>query len=319
MIGTKFGSDETEAGIRNKIKGSTLGGFAGAQNLFGGLFAGIAQSIAQMNMVIDEQVTQAGEITDNLTSLENRIEVLEGGAVTVRTYAFNEVWTKPEGLIRLGVSVEGGGDSGRTGSTVAANIGGTGGMSGGYRFEWFEKAAIDNDIAATEQITIGAGGNIPSQLGGVSKFGDHVTSVPGVGAILSVEGAVTSNSVAGPGGHGGNGVNGNTGVALTGGEPGGGSAFGAGGAGGSTAGTRAGGNGADATISPTARGNGGSGGGGGGTGAAGSQAGKGGDGGFPSGAGGGGGGRSALTTTDGPGGLGADGRVILIEYTRVEG
>ncbi|WP_052056370.1 hypothetical protein [Rhodococcoides fascians] len=308
---------QSEQSIRDGLK-QQISGFGLAQNGFGGLFAGIAQSLAQMNMVIDEQVTQAGEITENLTDLTNRVELLEGGAITVRTYAFNTVWTRPPGLIRLGVAVECGGSAGRTGSTVAANIGGTGGMSGGYRFQWFELASIESgDIPETVEVTVGGGGDIPSQLGGISRFGDLVIGVPGVGAVVSTEGAVISTSAAGWGGKGGNGVNGNTGVALSGGEAGEGSAFGTGGAGGSTAGTRAGGNGSDAVLSPSTRGNGGSGGGGGGTGTAGSQAGKGGDGGFPAGAGGGGGGRSALTTTDGPGGLGGDGRVTVLEYTKV--
>ena len=319
VIGSRFGSDQTEAGIRSRLK-APLNGFANAQSGFGALFAEIAQWIANFNMVIDEQITQAGEITDDLTNLENRVELLEGGAVTVRTYFYNELWTKPPGLIRLGVAVEGGGHAGRTGSTISAHEGGTGGLSGGYRFQWFELAAIENDLAATEPVVIGGGGSIPSQLGGVSKFGEHVVSVPGIGAVLSVEGAVVSNSATARGGNGGNGTDGSgTFPNPLGGEAGGSSAFAAGGAGGSTAGTRAGGNGQDAVISPVARGNGGGGGGGGGAQLAGSVGGKGGDGGFPAGPGGGGGGRGhGVGSADGPGGLAADGRVTLIEYTRLE-
>lgn len=316
VIGTKFGSDETETGIRNKIRGNALGGFAGAQSGFGALFADIAGWIANFNAVLDEQVTNAGEITEGLTDLENRVELLEGGAVTVRTYAFNSVWTKPPGLIRLGVAVEGGGHAGRSGSTVTAFTGGTGGLSGGYRYQWFELASIENDIGATEEIVIGGGGEIPSQLGGVSRFGTHLLSVAGIGAVLSVEGAVVSNSASERGGNGGLGTDGG-GRLPSGGEAGGSSAFAAGGAGGSTGGTRAGSNGQDAVISPVARGNGGGGGGGGGAQLAGSVGGKGGDGGFPAGPGGGGGARGhGIGSSDGAGGLGADGRVTVIEYTR---
>lgn len=320
VIGTRFGQDETEAGIRSRLKGQAIGGFANAQGLFGGLFAGITEWLMGLDARVDEQVTQAGEITDALTGLENRVELLEGGAVTVRTYAFNTVWTKPAGLHRLGVAVEGGGHAGRTGSTLQAYIGGTGGLSGGYRFQWFETAAIDNDIGATENIVIGAGGNTPSQLGGVSKFGEHLVSVPGVGAVLSVEGSVVSNSACEPGGNGGRGTNGlaNPAPVMAPGEAGGSSAFAAGGAGGFAGGGGNGANGQNAVLSPVARGNGGGGGGGGGTQNSGTTGGKGGDGGYPSGPGGGGGGRgSAIGSVDGAGGLGADGRVTVIEYTRI--
>lgn len=318
VIGTRFGSDETEAGIRARLKGQAIGGFADAQGLFGALFAGITQWLTNLNAVVDEQVTQAGEITDTLTDHENRIDLLEGGSVVVRTYAFNSVWEKPLGLQRLGIAVEGGGDAGRTASTIAANIGGTGGSSGGYRFVWFDKEELDA-IGDTESITIGAGGNTPSQLGGVSRFGDHVSSVAGIGAVLSIEGSTLSNSAAGDGGNGGNGSNANFGITVSGGAKGGSSAFAAGGAGGSTAGTRAGGDGVDAVLSPKSRGNGGSGGGGGGSSVAGSSGGAGGNGGFPAGAGGGGGARNVgLGSSDGPGGLGADGRVTVIEYMTPE-
>lgn len=318
VIGTRYGQDETEAGIRSRLKGQAIRGFADAQGLFGGRFAGITEWLTSLNARVDEQVTQAGEITDSITSLENRVELLEGGAVTVRTYAFNTPWTKPEGLTRLGVAVEGGGHAGSTGSTSQAYIGGTGGLSGGYRFQWFEKAAIDNDIGATEDVVIGAGGNTPSQLGGVSRFGNHLVSVPGIGAVISVEGAVVSNSACERGGDGGRGSNGNISPPplMQPGMAGGSSAFGSGGAGGFAGGGGNGANGQDAVISPVARGNGGGGGGGGGTQANFTNGGNGGDGGFPSGPGGGGGARgTGISSADGAGGLGADGRVTVIEYT----
>lgn len=312
---------QSEQSIRDGLK-QQIGGFGLAQNLFGGLFSGIAEYLASLNARVDEQVTQAGEITEGLTNLTNRVELLEGGAVTVRTYAFNSVWTKPAGLQRLGIAVEGGGHAGRTGSTSQAYIGGTGGLSGGYRFQWFEKAAIDSDIGATEEVVIGAGGNTPSQLGGVSRFGNHLLSVPGIGAVISVEGAVVSNSACERGGNGGQGSNGNVSPPplMQPGAAGGSSAFGAGGAGGFAGGGGDGANGQDAVISPVARGNGGGGGGGGGTQANFTNGGKGGNGGFPSGPGGGGGARgTGIGSADGAGGLGADGRVTVIEYTTPEG
>ncbi|WP_155291653.1 glycine-rich domain-containing protein [Rhodococcoides fascians] len=317
VLGGRFGQDITEASARATMRGDKLKGFERAQTGFAGIFNAINSWLTNLNAVVDEQVTQAGEITDGLTDLENRVELLEGGAVTVRTFAFNSTWTKPPGLIRLGVAVEGGGSAGRTGSTVAVGTGGTGGLSGGYRYQWFELPAIENDIADTVEVVVGAGGSTPSQIGGVSRFGPHLQSVPGIGAILGVEGAILSNSATGDGGHGGNGSNGTTGEGPTGGEAGGSSAFAAGGAGGSTAGSRAGSNGQSAVTSPVARGNGGGGGGGGGTQVAATVGGRGGDGGFPAGPGGGGGGRGhGLGSTDGAGGLGADGRVTVIEYTR---
>lgn len=310
---------QSEASIRAGIR-SKIAGFGVAQNLFGGLFAGIAEWLTSLNALVDEQITQAGEITDGLTDLTNRVELLEGGAITVRTYAFNSTWTKPPGLIRLGVAVEGGGSAGRTGSTIAVNRGGLGGLSGGYRYQWFEKAEIDFEIGATESVIIGAGGATPSQVGGVSRFGSHVMSVAGVGAFVTIEGSAVSNSASGAGGNGGDGLNGNTGVQQTGGGTGGQSAFAIGGTGGTSvsggSGGR-GGDGADASLSARSRGNGGSGGGGGGGGLnPGTVGGRGGDGGFPSGGGGGGGGRSSsIGASDGAGGLAADGRVTLIEYT----
>lgn len=314
---------QSEDSIRNGLK-QQIKGFGLAQTGFGGLFAGIAEWLGSLNAIVDEQVTQAGEITEGLTDLENRVELLEGGAVTVRTYVANSVWTKPPNLIRLGVAVEGGGHAGRTGSTSQAYIGGTGGLSGGYRFQWFELAAIENDIAESVAISVGGGGEIPSQLGGVSRFGDHLASVPGVGAVLSVEGSVVSNSACERGGQGGRGSNGNISPPplLEPGEAGGSSAFAAGGAGGAAGGSaaqNAGGDGQDAVLSPVARGNGGGGGGGGGVQANGAVGGKGGNGGYPAGPGGGGGARgTGIGSSDGAGGLGADGRVTVIEYTKME-
>lgn len=302
---------QSEASIRNGLRAKATNGFGIAQQGFGGIFSGILSMIGNLNAIVDEQVTQAGEITDDLTDLENRVELLEGGALQVRTYAFNSTWVKPANLYRLGVAVEGGGSAGRTGSTVANSVGGLGGESGGYRFEWFEEAAIQ-DIPNTVEVTIGAGGQTPSQIGGISRFGSLLQSVRGIGAVLTIEGSQLSNSAAGRGGQGANVRNANTGIEETQAEAGGSSAFGAGGAGGSGNGNGA--KGSDAAISPTTRGNGGSGGGGGSS-AVGSG-GRGGDGGFPAGAGGGGGAANAFGTVNGAGGLGADGRVTLLEYLR---
>lgn len=337
--GEKWGQDKTDATIRNSLKAPVINAFSGAKTnflelAFGGFVNGIAGLINALlggifgmaGGIVDliggflgvrndaeDAVAQAGEVSAGLTDLTNRVEVLEGGTLTVRTYAFNSTWAKPEGLYRLGVAVEGGGHAGRSGGTLAPNRGGLGGLSGGYQFQWFEEDAIAG-IAATVAVTVGAGGATPSQAGGVSRFGSHLASIPGVGAVLTIEGSQLSNSAAGPGGDGGNAGNANSGVVLSAGVAGGGSAFASGGAGGAANGSP-GQNGGNAVISPRTRGNGGSGGGGGGTSDF-ANGGKGGNGGYPSGGGGGGGSRSAAFTSEGAGGLAADGRVTTIEYTR---
>lgn len=328
--------DQWKAEQTGAMSGSYEGNYWSkmVSNMFGGFLGGLGQFIAELVLGIfgfagsmldlvggflgvrndaEDAVAQAGEVSEGLTELTNRVEVLEGGTLTIRTYAFNATWAKPAGLYRLGVAVEGGGSAGRSGGTLAPNRGGLGGLSGGYQFQWFEEDAIAS-IGATVPVTVGAGGATPSQAGGVSRFGTHLASIPGVGAVLTIEGSQLSNSAAGPGGDGGNAGNANTGVVLSAGTAGGGSAFASGGNGGAANGS-AGGNGGNAVISPRTRGNGGSGGGGGGTSDF-ANGGKGGNGGYPSGGGGGGGSRSAAFTSEGAGGTAADGRVTTIEYTR---
>ncbi|GGG03869.1 hypothetical protein GCM10007304_17510 [Rhodococcoides trifolii] len=299
-------------GFVNGIGGFIAQFFAGVFGLTGGFLDLVGGFIGVRNDA-EDAVAQAGAVTADITELTNRVEALEGGTTTIRTYAFNSTWSRPPNLIELGVAVEGGGHSGRTGSTTRTGYGGDGGLSGGYRFQWFKGDTL-TVVGATEDVVIGAGGATPSQAGGQSRFGNHIVSIPGIGAVLSIEGSTVSNSAAERGGSGGNGADGNTGIQLTGGQPGGSSAFGQGGTGGTTSGGT-GGNGVNATISPLTRGNGGSGGGGGGTGVFGINGGRGGNGAYPSGGGGGGGGRSAFGTSDGPGGIASDGRVTIIEIT----
>lgn len=117
-------------------------------------------------------------------------------------------WTKPANLkyIEIEVIGGGGGGGGVQGAASGQGIAGGGG-GGGYS----KKKILAQDLAATESVTIGAGGNgavagnNAGQIGGTSSFGSHAYAEGGTGG----QGVTNGAAVGGQSGVGGLGVNGN--------------------------------------------------------------------------------------------------------------
>ncbi len=284
--GSRYGSDQTESTARSVTRanvGNTYGGIQGSIN----------------NDIKAPIVGQAGSIENH----EVRIVSLEDGG-TMTVYAGNNTWTNMGG--RIGVGVINGGNAAQGGLGGSTNgVQRLGGNHGGYQYREFDAA----DLPGTVAITVGAGGTTQSQAGGNTSFGSFLVGVGGTsGAIQTARGAMLSASAPGAGGN-------NTGI-NTAGLPGMASALvpgGLGGAGGGGIGSpgqpgQAGGSVDIGSFTPC--GGGGGGGGGGNTGLGGSG-GAGGNGGSPGGGGGAGG--NCDGGSGGTWGVGAPGRLFVIQ------
>lgn len=133
----------------------------------------------------------------------NPIWAAAGGAIDIQTFNASGTWTKPSSGTWAFVQVWGAGGSGGSSSTTTARGGGGGG--GSYNSLWILLASL----AATETVTIGAGGtavsgNTDGNLGGNSTFGSWATGFGGGGG----DGA--SSGAGGGGGGGGQGAAGQT-------------------------------------------------------------------------------------------------------------
>ena len=113
----------------------------------------------------------------------NTIEIVGfeagGGLQSVQTFTASGTWTKPDGISKVIVEVQGGGSSGSDGN--AANTRDTHGGAGGYA-----KKLIDVSSISSATITVGTGGagvtSYPSNAGGDSSWADGTNTVTGGGA-----------------------------------------------------------------------------------------------------------------------------------------
>jgi hypothetical protein len=115
------------------------------------------------------------------------------GLSSVQVFTSSGTWTKPTGITKVMVEVQGGGSSGT--SANSANSKNTHGGSGGYA-----KKLIDVSLISSATITVGAGGagvtSFPSNAGGDSIWSDGTNTVTGGGAGA----AGTANYTGGVGG-----------------------------------------------------------------------------------------------------------------------
>lgn len=263
-------------------------------------------------------------------------KIFTTAAVNVQTFTGDGTWTKPNVGSKVLVQLWGGGGGGGKAQAGASFTSAGAGGGGSYIQVWFDIT----DLGDTEAVVVGAGG-VEQTAGGNSTFDiataygggagpnkQDVSSGTGGGGGGSIEKGADGGAAGGVGGNIGGGASDTIANADSGGGGGGKTSGGAttgkqafrgggGGGGGQTSGGKNGGN------SVQGGGGGGGGGSGGGSGGISLQAGNGGAGGAgdqdgfagtaPSGGGGGASRSSNLGTNNG--GVGAEGKVVVITFT----
>ena len=144
------------------------------------------------------------------------------GLNSVQTFTASGTWTKPAGITKVIMEVQGGGGRGGNGDG-SYNGGGAGG--GGYARKFLDVSSI-----STSTITIGAGATSPSTDGGDTSWADGTNTITGNGGEAGA-GAAGGSGIHGHGMPGGTGVGGDINITGQGGsgiaenEMGGGSSF----------------------------------------------------------------------------------------------
>jgi len=121
---------------------------------------------------------------------------VDSGLASVQTFTSSGTWTRPTGITKVIMEVQGGGGCG--GKAPSGNEGGGGG-GGGYAKKFLDVSSI-----STSTITVGAAGTSSGSptAGGNSVWSDGTNTITGTGG-----GAGTASS-GGAGGSGGAGTNG---------------------------------------------------------------------------------------------------------------
>ena len=165
------------------------------------------------------------------------IPVSNGEFRAIWPYTASTTYSKPAGLVRIRVTVIGGGAGGRTG--ISTSSGGAGGGAGATSIRILNASSL----AASETVTVGAGGAAIT-AGGASLFGAFMTANGGgigdAGGGGGGGGAASGGDINIEGGGAGGGHNGGAAVAGIGGA-GGNSSLGGGARGSVSAGANAGG------------------------------------------------------------------------------
>ena len=102
----------------------------------------------------------------------------DSGLASVQTFTSSGTWTRPAGITKVIMEVQGAGSSGSDGN--AASIRHTSGAAGGYAKKFLDVSSI-----STSTITVGAGGtaatSYPSNAGGASSWADGTNTITGNG------------------------------------------------------------------------------------------------------------------------------------------
>lgn len=125
--------------------------------------------------------------------------------VDLEVFTASGSYAKPAGLKAVLVRLVGGGGSGGGTEATAAGEGadGAGGGGGGYA----EELILADDLAASETVTIGAGGvaataGLGGNAGGTTSFGAHCQATGGAGGAVGQNTGTVTSSAGGAGGAG---------------------------------------------------------------------------------------------------------------------
>lgn len=237
VVGTRYGQDETEAGIRGKIKGNAIGGFANGQNalwgsggflgmLIGALTSGLFFDLGGASSYSSEQLATMNDHTQQIAELRAAVEesILQGNSIA---FTSNNTYYPTLGITSVDVIILGAGGGGGGGTGNGMGPGGGGG--GGEVHTSIPASLLEKNPDGTFKgipIFIGAGGaggsngNVGSG-GGDSAFGTSlITSGGGVGGGVGLfANNVGTIAIGGPGGFGmipgGDGGTGGIGAGVT--------------------------------------------------------------------------------------------------------
>ena len=183
-----------------------------------------ATALTIANDAVDIAMLSATGTADSTTFLrgDNAWASAAAGLNSVQTFTASGTWTKPAGITKVIMEVQGGGGRGGNGDG-SYNGGGAGG--GGYARKFLDVSSI-----STSTITIGAGATSPSTDGGDTSWADGTNTITGNGGEAGA-GAAGGSGIHGHGMPGGTGVGGDINITGQGGsgiaenEMGGGSSF----------------------------------------------------------------------------------------------
>ena len=155
----------------------------------------------------------------------SKLSGVESGLTSVQTFTSSGTWTKPSGITKVMVEVQGAGGAGTKGSTAGQRNSGGG---GGYA-----RKLIDVSSISTATVTVGAGGagstsaHVTGAAGGDSIWSDGTNTVTGSGGGAGDGSATNYDTGLGGSGTGGDlNVSGGVGGSSLGTDSGGGSFLG---------------------------------------------------------------------------------------------
>ena len=132
-------------------------------------------SSAVTSAKIEDGTIVNGDVNASAAIVSTKLSGVESGLTSVQTFTSSGTWTRPTGITKVMVEVQGAGSGGNNATTRSAA---TSGSSGGYA-----KKLIDVSSISTATITVGAGGAgvafgaANGNAGGSSSWADGTNTI----------------------------------------------------------------------------------------------------------------------------------------------
>ena len=131
------------------------------------------------------------DVNASAAIVASKLSGVESGLTSVQTFTSSGTWTRPSGITKVIVEVQGGGGAGiRASGTTKQNCGGGGGYS---------RKLIDVSSISTATVTIGAGGAGTSTLDGMGDDGGNSIWSDGTNTLTGSGGAKATSTDYTPG------------------------------------------------------------------------------------------------------------------------